>query len=241
MQVYTAKSVATSWNFRSSGASFYVLWCSVVAPRIVPQLFTSITYLPLLDLDQFRCKPSCKSVWTAVASTLETLWMWMVSAWIWGRSWGECYFSVFVDAICSVMSLWLMQRCDDFCTEQGHRNGWAVEQTRLWLAGLFKLNEDVNCWNWKRHFAWSSRHLAHASPNLNTSVDMIGGYDSIEGLLGLLNSLGWFSSLFVDKTLRNYINFMTLSKMLLQWMSDESPCYFKSHPLQIEWRNKQDI
>ena len=116
---YTAKSVATSWNFRSSGASFYVLWCSVVAPRIVPQLFTSITYLPLLDLDQFRCKPSCKSVWTAVASTLETLWMWMVSAWIWGRSWGECYFSVFVDAICSVMSLWLMQRCDDFCTEQG--------------------------------------------------------------------------------------------------------------------------
>ena len=110
VQVYTAKSVATSWNFRSSGASFYVLWCSVVAPRIVPQLFTSITYLPLLDLDQFRCKPSCKSVWTAVASTLETLWMWMVSAWIWGRSWGECYFSVFVDAICSVMSLWLMQR-----------------------------------------------------------------------------------------------------------------------------------
>ncbi len=145
-----------------------VFLCSVVVLRVVRELFTSITYLPLLVLDQFTWKLSCKSVWTAVASTLETLWMWMVSAWIWGRSWGECVFH-------RLLMQFVLSFHSDWCNMvQGHRNGWAVEQTSSWLAGLFKLNEAVNCWNWKRHFAWSSWPLAHASPNSNTSVDMIG-------------------------------------------------------------------
>ena len=143
-----------------------VFLCSVVVLRVVPQLFTSITYLPLLVLDQFTWKLSCKSVWTAVASTLETLWMWMVSAWIWGRSWGECVFHRFWCNLFFHFTLTDATWCN--------RNGWAVEQSSSWLAGLLKLNEAVNCWNWKRHFAWSSWPLAHASPNSNTSVDMIG-------------------------------------------------------------------